>query len=103
MKINKWTKENSNPIKDIIKFKEIIKQNSEVKLPQPYIAGMVSYKEVKNILKECKCSYEDRECNFGRIISNIKFNDKLCEYGYPFAILTLHNRSIMFLEQLKPS
>ena len=97
---NKCTEENSNPIQDLINARKLIKNNAGIKLPQPYITGIINYEYVKNILKKCKCVYEDRICDFGRIISNVKFNEELCKYEYLSAILSLHNDSIMFLEHL---
>jgi len=95
--MNKWSEENCNPIEDLIKAKELIK-NADIKSPQRYITGIVNYDKVVNILKECECTYDDIEHNFGRLISNIKFNKKLCEYGYLSAILTLYG-AILFLEK----
>ena len=44
---NKCTEENSNPIQDLINARKLIKNNAGIKLPQPYITGIINYKYVK--------------------------------------------------------
>lgn len=50
--INKWTKENSNPIEDIISFKEYLKENAEIELKN-YLKTKEKYeKELAKIFLE---------------------------------------------------
>lgn len=53
MQQDKWTKENSNPIKDIISFKEYLKENAEIELKK-YLKTKEKYEKelTKIILKD---------------------------------------------------
>lgn len=100
MQQNKWSDENYDLIKDLIKSKEEILKNIGTYVNSPYITGMINYVEVRKILTECECYHDIKTSNDEIVIYNVERNPKLYDKSKMlYFILELYGK-IIFLEHI---
>ena len=96
--ITKWGESKSSSIEDLIKAKGEALKNCGIYICAPYVTGIINYKEVKQILKECECGYTKRHDSHNNLIIDniIDKNNKLKDYNILYHILQLHG-AILFI------